>query len=359
LPIYIVGGGLIGLLAAYELIHIGIPVVILERQKVGKESSWAGGGILSPLYPWRYPQAVNKLAQWGQSKYEELVQNLFAATGMDAQWLKSGILIFAEDDGGLALKWAQNHRVNLTRIPEEEVSAREPMLSKLGSALYMPDISQVRNPRLLAALRQELLQKGVKIQEQVIVSGFLYDRGRLTDICTAQGKIPADRCLVAAGAWTGGLLQDTNLALPIKPVRGQMLVLRSQPGHISHIILKQGHYLIPRQDGRILVGSTVEEAGFDRAITESARRELWAAARELVPSLKQCSVEHHWAGLRPGSPDGIPYIGEHPRVRGLFVCAGHFRNGIVLAPASVRLVTDLMLGRQPLFDPTPYQLPHA
>jgi glycine oxidase len=135
-----------------------------------------------------------------------------------------------------------------------------------------------------------------------------------------------------------------------------MLVLRSQPGHISHIILKRGHYLIPRQDGRILVGSTVEETGFDRSITDLAHSELRAAAVELAPSLNECPVEHHWAGLRPGSPDGTPFIGEHPNIRGLFVCGGHFRNGIVLAPASARLATDLMLGRPPLFDPTPYQL---
>jgi len=348
-----------GLLSARELVRVGRSVIILERQKVARESSWAGGGILSPLYPWRYPEAVNKLAQWGQPKYEELAQNLFAATGVDAQWLKSGMLIFAEDQAAPAFEWGRNHRVNLTCIPEEEVLSREPALAKLGPALYMPDIAQVRNPRLLAALRQELLQTGVKIQEQVVVSGFLYDRGRLTAICTAQGKISADRCLVAAGAWTGGLLRDTNLDLPIKPVRGQMLVLRSRPGHISHIILKRGHYLIPRQDGRILVGSTVEETGFDRSITDLARSELRAAAVELVPSLDESPVEHHWAGLRPGSPGGIPFIGEHPNIRGLFVCGGHFRNGIVLAPASARLATDLMLGRPPLFDPTPYQLLRA
>ncbi len=355
MPVYIIGGGLVGLLAAYELTDSGVPVVVLERQKVGRESSWAGGGILSPLYPWRYPESVNQLAGWSQACYRGLVQSLFDSTGINAQWLQSGMLVFAEDEGP-AVHWAQKRGHNLIRIAEEEVSVREPALSQFGPALYLPDIAQVRNPRLLAALRQDLLKKRVEIREQVVVTGFLHDRGRLTDICTTQGTIPADRCLVTAGAWTAGLLQDTQLDLPIRPVRGQMLVLRSKPGHISHIVLKRGHYLIPRRDGRILVGSTVEEAGFDRSTTISARDELWSSAIELVPSLRQCPVEHHWAGLRPGSPEGIPYIGEHPQIRGLFTCAGHFRNGIVLAPASVRLAVDLMLGRPYSFDPEPYQL---
>ena len=148
------------------------------------------------------------------------------------------------------------------------------------------------------------------------------------------------------------------MGLDIQPVKGQMLLLRAEPGLLNQVILKGNTYLVPRRDGRILVGSTVEHAGFDKQPTQAAFDALMSAAVAILPALARAPVERHWAGLRPGSPAGTPVISAVPDAEGLFVCAGHFRNGIVMAPASARLMADLVLGRRPDFDAADYAFKH-
>jgi glycine oxidase len=145
----------------------------------------------------------------------------------------------------------------------------------------------------------------------------------------------------------------------VHPVRGQMLLFKTKPGLIKRMVLEENRYVIPRRDGRVLFGSTIEEAGFDKSTTEQARTELSAIARERFPVLKDYPIEHHWAGLRPGSPAGVPYICRHPELENLYINAGHFRNGVVLGPASARLAADLIIGRKPVVDPVPYGLTAA
>ena len=157
---------------------------------------------------------------------------------------------------------------------------------------------------------------------------------------------------VAAGAWTGQLLN-----LPVAPVRGQMLWYQAEPGLIGHILIDDDEYLIPRRDGVVLVGSTVEQAGFDPTTTVAAREYLQGVAARLCPALAQIEPAGQWAGLRPGSPEGIPYIGPHPSLAGLYVNAGHFRNGINLAPASAALLADLLTETAPELDKLPYSVP--
>lgn len=352
---HIVGGGIIGLLCARELVQAGKAIVVLERGPIGQESSWAGGGILSPLYPWRYPEAVTRLALWGERHYPSLAESLAASTGIEPEWTPSGMLTLDANDTDRAFSWAEQRKIRLESVSSAALHALEPELASVGPALWDSGVAQVRNPRLLHALRQELGQQGVAFQERVAVTGFVHQQGRLRALRSGSGgDIPTEGCIVTAGAWSGSLLESTGLRLPVRPVRGQMLLLRATPGLVRRIVLKEGRYLVPRRDGRVLIGSTVEEVGFDRSTTDAARQELLAAAAELVPALAGCEVERHWAGLRPGSPQGIPYIGEHPEVRGLFVNTGHYRNGIVLGPASALLMADLVLGRPPSFDPVPY-----
>ena len=162
--------------------------------------------------------------------------------------------------------------------------------------------------------------------------------------------------MITAGAWSAQLLRETGLELPVEPVRGQMVQFQAPPGLLRHIVLYQNHYLIPRLDGLILAGSTLEYTGFDKATTTEARDELTRATSALVPALSECELVRQWAGLRPGSPEGVPFIGEHPMIRGLFVNAGHFRNGVVMAPGSVQLLLELMLKQSGFTDTAPYAI---
>jgi glycine oxidase len=162
--------------------------------------------------------------------------------------------------------------------------------------------------------------------------------------------------VIAGGAWSAALLRDTGLDLPVTPVRGQMIQFKARPGLLRHIVLDRDHYLVPRQDGLILAGSTLEHVGFDKSTTQAARDLLRERALQLVPALADCPIVRHWAGLRPGSKDGIPLIDEHPQIRGLYVNAGHYRNGVGMAPASARLLVDRILHRESFTQFAPYSL---
>ena len=355
--ILIVGGGIIGMLTARELSLAGMKVTIVDQGKAGQESSWAGGGIISPLYPWKYSDAVSALAQWGQAFYPELIEEIRSVTELDAELIQNGLLMIGEEHESASI-WAKKWQSNLQHIDSKDIYELEPELSpelvKHKKAIWMPDVRQVRNPRLVKATKKYLLKQGVKFSEQTEVTGFIKNDHKIAGVTTSMGDIEADKVLIAGGAWTANLLK--NKAIKVKPVKGQMILFKTEPDKIKRITLSQDRYVIPRKDGRILVGSTLEHTGFDKTTTQTAREELMQEAFRIAPCLKDAKVEHHWAGLRPGSTDGIPYICSVPEVEGLYLNAGHYRNGVVLAPASARLASDIILERQPILDISPYQL---
>ncbi len=353
----IVGGGIIGMLTARELSQTGATVALVERGSTGRESSWAGGGILSPLHPWRYPDPVTRLAQWSQAQYPFLASELYKATGIDPELTPSGLLILGANDHDWAFRWADQFGYQFVEVTPGEAREIEPQIAApSAAALWIKEVCQIRNPRLTKALRQDLKQRDVTFHEHREVTGFFHEKGQAEGVNTAEGPLRADCVIVATGAWTAKLLTGLGHCPEIEPVRGQMLLFHTESKLIARIILSHERYLIPRRDGRVLVGSTQERVGFEKAVTNAAFKLLRTQALELVPQLARYSVEHHWAGLRPGSPNGVPYIGEHPEVRGLYINAGHFRNGLVLAPGSTRLLADLILDRKPILDPKPYAL---
>ncbi len=354
--VIIIGGGLTGLLAARELSLAGASVTLVERGELAKESSWAGGGILSPLYPWRYPEAVTALARWSQAHFDALAAELFESSGVDPELLHSGLFILAAQDDDDAKAWALKNRVALRELGVGVAQEMEPELGVDSPGFELPEVGHVRNPRLLRSLIGDLLYRGVEFRTNEPVQKLLVNNASVQGVETAKGAIYADLVVIAGGAWSGLLATDLGFDLKIEPVKGQMLLFKAEPGLIKHIILANDHYVIPRRDGRVLVGSTLERAGFDKMPTAAAARELRDAAYRLVPRLADFSVEHHWAGLRPGSEAGIPYIGAHPEVAGVYISAGHFRNGVVMGPASARLLVDIILKRSPVVDPVPYQL---
>jgi len=354
--VIIVGGGVIGLLTAFNLASRVASVTLLERSGVGQESSWAGGGIVSPLYPWRYSPAVTALAHWSQDFYPQLAERLADSTGIDPEVHKTGLYWLDLDDEAEALAWAARQNRPLSAVDISAVYDAVPVMGGgYSRAVHMADVANVRNPRLVKSLKAALLAlPNVVVHEQCEVRDFVRDGTRVIGVSTAAGDLLADSVVLAAGAWSGDLLTRLNLALPVEPVKGQMILYKCASDFLPSMILAKGRYAIPRRDGHILVGSTLEHEGYDKTPTENALHSLKASAVELLPALADAEVVGHWAGLRPGSPDGIPFIGPVPGHQGLWLNCGHYRNGLVLAPASCQLLTDLLLGDTPIIDPSPY-----
>lgn len=354
--VVVVGGGAIGLLTSLLLARAGASIVLIESSRVGSESSWAGGGIVSPLYPWRYSAAVTALAHWSQDFYPGFARQLWEDTGVDPEVHVTGLYWLDLDDEAEALAWAAREGRVLRGIDMASVHEQVPVLSEgFTRAIHMPGVANVRNPRLVKALRAALAaMPNVELREHCPVTGFIQEDGQIRGVITSDGEVRAERVVLAAGAWSGEMLRTLGLELPVEPVKGQMILYKCAENFLPSMVLARGRYAIPRRDGHILIGSTLEYAGFDKTPTDGALESLKASAEELLPALKDAEVVGHWAGLRPGSPQGIPFIGEVPSHPGLWLNCGHFRNGLVLAPASCRLLTDLLLEREPIIDPAPY-----
>ncbi|MDP2154925.1 MAG: FAD-dependent oxidoreductase [Sulfuricella sp.] len=338
----IVGGGVIGLSSALELARQGARVAVLERRVCGGESSWAGGGILSPLPPWDYPAAVTDLTQLSCRLFPEWVGRVAEISGIDPEYRLSGMRVMPPFDGERAVQWCASHDVRL----EQD-----------GGVLWLPDVAQVRNPRLIKALRLALERMGVRIVERAEVTGIVSTEDRVERLDTTAGPVAAEHYVVAAGAWSKKLLAEWGVQLDIKPVRGQMLLYRAQPGMLRHILLQNGTYLIPRDDGHILVGSTLEDVGFDKATTGEARVAFHARALDMLPQLAQAEFIKHWAGLRPAAPDNIPIIARHPQLENLYLNSGHFRYGVTMAPASAQILANRLFNREQPFDVSSYDWP--
>ena len=354
--IVIVGAGINGLLTARELAKAGAEVMLCDQGEFAQQASWAGGGIVSPLYPWRYAPAVTALSQWAQAAYPLLRDELMADVGIDIELLTSGLLFVNTDDARDARVWAQANATTCEVLDASSLRERWPGLAHdAEQGVFFPDIAQVRNPRLLKALIADLQRyPQVQLRPKTAISSVSGAQvSHSASVTFVSGElVEADAVIVCAGAWSAKLLP--RAAVPVRPVRGQMLQYETAPGTITSMILRDGHYLIPRADGLVLCGSTLEETGFDNRTTAEARELLEKAAASLWPGLTERPPVRHWAGLRPGSPNGIPFIGAVPEQAGVWVNAGQYRNGLVLAPASAALISDLVLGRTPRLAAAPY-----
>ena len=356
--VVVIGAGVSGLSTALALLARGDGVTLLERDGTGMESSWAGGGILSPLLPWDYPEPVNALALRSMAIYGDWVLEVEMASGLDAEFWRCGMLALDVPAPDQALAWCTAHGMAAKReVPPglRTLSPTLPLQEGGGNWMWLPDVAQARNPRLVAALRAAVVKLGGEIREHCPATGVQAQGRRVTAVQTPAGSVAADRVVLATGAWAGLGLAGLAATPQIRPIRGQMLLFKLEPGVLCTILYRNGLYLIPRRDGHILVGSTLEDAGFDKSTDDATRHRLHEEAAALLPALAGLQPVRHWAGLRPGSPDNIPLIDRHPDFDNVFVNAGHYRYGVTMAPASAELLADLMEDKAPALDPAPYR----
>lgn len=349
----IIGGGLAGLTTAYALLKKNYRVSIFEQHAHGGSASWAAGGILSPMHPWHYPDEVVALARRGAEIYPSLTEELLAATKINPEWYPCGLLTLSPAPLPSITQWADRTGTIIEICPPAQSQIHEPNIQpKKTVSILMPTVASIRTPRLLKALSQYLIHQGVTIHEQTPVTELITENQTIRGIHTAKDTWHAHQVVIATGAWSGLPLSNLPSTPPIEPVCGQIIHLDAEPGLISTIILDGNRYLIPRKNGSILVGSTAEYTGFKAQTTAEAREDLYQFAIKTIPALSNCRIINHWAGLRPGSADSIPYICEHPALKNIYFNTGHFRNGIVSAPASAELLAELMtVGQHRNADP--------
>ncbi|HET9869309.1 MAG TPA: FAD-dependent oxidoreductase, partial [bacterium] len=300
--------------------------------------------------------------------FPEWIERLRAEGGLDCEYLESGSLDLAYDDkDGEALAKLEKKMAAQglagRRLTGAQAREKEPALSPdVQSAFFLGSTRQVRPPRLTRALLAALQKQGAELRELERVKGFLVRGRAITGVETHRGLLEADAVVLATGAWTGLWGEKFKRVIPVKPVRGQVVLFQTPPGFLKHILFSPLAYLVPRRDGRLYVGSTLEEVGFDKSTTSSALERLKRGARRALPGLEDLLLEDSWAGLRPGSPDGWPFLGKFPEWEGLFIAAGHYTHGFLLSAATGRLLAQAILGETPEMDLGPFALgrrPHA
>jgi glycine oxidase len=354
----VVGGGIIGLSIAHRLATSGLEVAVLDRGDAGLASPAAGGMLSTPLHNGD-GEAFLELCLQSRRLYPELVQTLREQTDIDVEYLPWGaleLLSSAEQRAERSGQVAELRKLDLgfELVDAAELRKLEPQLCEQPfGAVLLSDDHHLNNEELLRALRQACLRLDVRVHERCEVRRLLRKGDHVLGAETSQGYFTAAEVVMAAGCWSGALMEGVGLALPVRPVRGQMLAVRSELS-VRHILYTHDGYVVPRLSGELLVGSTLEEAGFRVANTLAGVASLSAMALRLSPSLAEAEISRTWAGLRPGTPDGLPLLGRCAGVRGLIVATGHYRHGILLTPITARLVAELLLEGTTSIDLTPF-----
>jgi glycine oxidase len=349
----VIGGGVIGLSIAYQLAQDGLSVTLLERGEPGREATWAGAGILPPASWYAEHPALDALAVRSRELHPIWSGTLRQETGVDNQYWRCGSLYFETSANTDAMRATFNR----WRALGVQVDAVDSPLCDM-SAWRVPGEAQLRNPRHTRALLTAVQKLGVRVITNAPVEQFDQSGDVINAVETPEGRFSSASFCLAAGCWTPGLAEQVGVDAPGKPVRGQMLLLCPTTGLgepvLQEILHCPPYYIAPRRDGHVIVGATVEEVGFNKQTTETARDELLSAAVRMAPQLKNHQVERHWAGLRPMGGDDLPQIGPLPSLQNAWIATGHYRAGLQFSPATAELISAMIRGVEPPLPAAPY-----
>jgi len=343
----IVGGGVIGLSIARSMALRGVRnICVIERQECGTEASFAAAGMLAPQAEADNPDEFFQLLCRSRDLYPDWASTLKAETGIDIELDLTGTicLSFNEDEEQelhQRFEWQSKAGLSAERLTTAEVRRLEPQISaSVTGALLFPRDVQVENRRLLAALATSVQVLGVSVMNETNVEEVVVSAGHVSGVQTNKGLIQSPTVVIAAGAWSD---LTGAMKFPVEPVRGQMVCLSAKPQLTRHVIYSPRGYLVPRQDGRLIAGSTTERVGYLKMVTAGGVKSILMNASEISPAIERLPLVTSWAGLRPRAPDGLPLLGPCDEIEGLIYATGHYRNGILLAPLTGELIAETVV----------------
>lgn len=346
--ILIIGGGVIGLSIARELHFRGVKhITILERGAIGREASYAAAGMLAPNAENDIHDDFYELCAASCALYPAFAAEILGETGVDIELERSGTfyLSFNDEDSRVLnarYLWQREAGVAVEKLSAAETLKAEPFMSAaVEGSLFYPDDWQVENRKLLAALKRYAELNGINVLENTEVRSLIVENGRSVGARNDGNAFFADATVLATGAWTSFIkIGEVPVPVEVKPIRGQMISFHPPERMFQKVIFSRRGYIVPRMDGRVLSGATVEDAGFDQSTTDEGAKQLLATAAEIAPVLSSLDIADQWTGLRPFAEDGLPVLGQIPGVENLFAATAHFRNGILLAPVTAKLISD-------------------
>ncbi len=357
--VVIVGAGVMGCAAAWELARRGLSVVVLEKSVPGAEASSAAAGILGAQVEASGPGPMSKLSLASRSRFPRWAESLADATGIDIELRRVGVLKIGLDRKSSAALaedavWQKAAGLSVQRVPPKRVRELEPAIGRNAGGVFFPDDARVDPRRFLRALHIAALRAGASFKSGVNVRTVVTRAGRATGVALEGGEVMAAKhVVVAAGSWTSQV-QGLDLAKDtVRPARGQIVELLSPAPVLERVVFGPRCYLVPRDDGRTLVGSTLEFVGYRREVTAGAVRELLDAAICIVPTLRHAALNDAWSNFRPHTADELPLVGP-TAIRGLTLATGHYRNGILLAPITAEIVSAVVRGKKPPISLEPF-----
>jgi glycine oxidase len=346
--VIIVGGGVIGSSIAFQLSKRHYRVLIVEKGTIAQKASSAAAGMLGAQNELEKDRALFPIALKSRAMFPGLAEELKSLSNIDIELIQSGILRVAQTEQEVArlqsvAAYQQNEGEEVEWLSEQQVKAKEPQISQsIIGGLYMPNDGQVSPPLLTKALAQSAANLGAEILEFTEAIDFIHENGHISGVRTGIGSFYAEKVIVAGGSWSKQILEKLELSIDAYPVKGECFSVRIQKPIISSSIFSTGAYIVPKSGDRLIVGATERSHTFDESVQLKGLYQLMMNAIQIIPALKQAKWEKTWAGIRPQTRDGLPYLGEHPQMKGLFIATGHYRNGILLAPITGLFMADLL-----------------
>lgn len=360
----IIGGGAVGLSLGWEMSRRGFSVQLVRDNNSAPPASWAGAGILPPAPGIDVADPYQQLCRISHLAHRKWAAELREKTGIDNGFRQCGGLYLAKSPIEAATLrgntlWWDDHNIQYQECSAGEVVGLEPDLApirdSIHSAWFLPGEHQIRNPDHLNALEKACELSGAKLHDDTMIESLTLDGDHVLGARSASQEFHAKRTCICSGAWSRLALEQVGTNTGIMPIRGQMLLYKLPSQVFKHVINEGNRYMVAREDGHLLAGSIEEEVGYEIATTKAATNDIQQWAESILPILRDQSLKSSWAGLRPGSFDGFPYMGPISRYNNLFVASGHFRSGLHLSPGTAIVMADIIQGKTPAIDLTPFR----